>query len=327
MLAVVECVGTLVGQLVMVIACRRTYPELRPRYALPPKRVVADLAGYGGALVLFHTFGHVAAYTPVLIIGKMLSPVAVTIYAIAQSLAEAVRYVLVAVSPVFTPLASRYGSTRNERGLRLILEQGTRLVLVLVLPIVAVLGLRGATFIGLWMGPDYAEPSGAVLRVLCIWTTLAAANSCASNVLFGLGRQRVCVVWTGVQTAATVCLCLVAGVHSPVAVAWAVALPACAVHLFFWPQSACRAVGVPVWAHLQANWGKPALAVLPFGVACFVADRHWMPTSVWGFLLQVAALLPLYALTCAIVLWQDTKQLWTIIRPSGGKPIAAPVVS
>jgi hypothetical protein len=53
--------------------------------------------------------------------------------------------------------------------------------------------------------------------------------------------------------------------------------------------------------------------VAPFAGACYLADRFWGPGSVPGFLVQIAPPLPIYAMTVALLSWnelREMKQTW-----------------
>src|SRR5262249_12789140 len=68
------------------------------------------------------------------------------------------------------------------------------------------------------------------------------------------------------------------------------------VHLVFWPRYICRIVNIPVGEYLWQAWMRPWLAIIPFGVACYLADRAWTATSLIHFITQMTVLLPTLAL-------------------------------
>src|SRR5688572_30427709 len=144
-------------------------------------------------------FARAAQYSQTLIVGAYISVSAVAFFAIGHVLVESVRQVLLTVGPVFMPIASRFDATGRTDSLRRLVSTGTRLILVLILPILVTLYVRGETFIGLWMGQDYAEPASAVLRVLAIAMFFQAGTSAAHNVLFGRGVLRPAVVCNGIE--------------------------------------------------------------------------------------------------------------------------------
>jgi hypothetical protein len=64
-------------------------------------------------------------------------------------------------------------------------------------------------------------------------------------------------------------------------------------------------VGVSVKEHLLQSWMKPVLAVVPFGFACYLTDRHWPSDHLIGFFLQIFAILPIYIATVALSFRKD----------------------
>jgi O-antigen/teichoic acid export membrane protein len=322
-LAWLECVAALVSQSANAFACFRVYPALRVRFGVPARERLMELARYSGGQALFQLFGHINAFTPTLLIGAMGAPTMVAQWAIGIALVEAVRQVVATITPVFMPLASRYDATGGEAALRSLLEHGTRLVLIAILPILAGLLFRGPTFIGVWMGPEFTHTSGQVLRVLILTTMVIVANSTGVNILFGLGRQRECLTWLALEAMCSAVLTAVFVPFGLVAVAWAIALPALIIRALLWTRTVCRIVGVPFWRFLATTWFKPLVAVAPFALACFVTDKYLTAGSAFIVLLQIAALLPIYAMTCAALMWSDVKRVWELMRGKVTEPVAA----
>ena len=46
---------------------------------------------------------------------------------------------------------------------------------------------------------------------------------------------------------------------------------------------------------------RTGLAIIPFAVGCVLAERYWPAHNLFVFFLQIAALLPLFPLTLALI--------------------------
>src|SRR5678815_5516733 len=115
-------------------------------------------------------------YTDNLVVGAFLSPSAVTLYAIGGLLIGYARQIVSSMTTTFTPLASSFEAKGNYENLRRLVIHGTRAALLVSLPILVALFFRGHTFISLWMGEQYAKPSGTVMEILLLSVAFSSAN-------------------------------------------------------------------------------------------------------------------------------------------------------
>ena len=311
-LAVLQVVAELIANALIVQRCFRLYPQLRLSFSAPSREMLVGLGGFSGEMALWQLFSLIITAGPPLVIGAMLSPAAVTLYVLGGYLVAVVEQIRLAITLVFTPLASRYDAAGNRIALRDLLRRGTRLVLIVVLPILVGLLARGETFLRVWTGPEYSGPAGEVLRVLSVSMVFASAMAPGGAIILGLGRQREALVWLAVQAAATLSLAVVlARSMGIVGVAWAGAAPTLFGIAF--TCVACRLVRVSLVRHVVGDWGRPVVAVVPFAVACFVTDHYWEATSMPGFFVQMAAVFPVYVLSCVAFLGSDLKRGWVML--------------
>ena len=55
----------------------------------------------------------------------------------------------------------------------------------------------------------------------------------------------------------------------------------------------------------MADLARTSLAIVPFGVACALAERFWPTHNLFFFFLQIAVILPLVPITLALVFRQE----------------------
>jgi O-antigen/teichoic acid export membrane protein len=168
--------------------------------------------------------------------------------------------------------------------------------------------------------------SGEILRILLLAQIVAIANYTSGGIAYGLGKHRPPALWAMAEALVNLIATLVfVRWFGAVGVAWGTVLAACMIHLHFWPRYVCTLLDVPVHHYLWQSWLRPALAVIPFALACYVADRLWITGSLLNFFLQMAVLLPTFLAGVAVCFWKETTV--TIRRYVLGIPVAEPARS
>jgi O-antigen/teichoic acid export membrane protein len=166
--------------------------------------------------------------------------------------------------------------------------------------------VRGPTFLGLWIGQQYAHDSGLVLRILLIAQILAVANFTSGNIALGIGKHKRVAIWATCEAVANLALSIILARRMGLyGVAWGTAIPSVIIHLLLYPRYVCSIVNVPIYTYLWQAWIKPFLAVLPFAAACYFADRLWPATSLVFFFAQLLIILPVYGLGVLVCFYRD----------------------
>lgn len=265
--------------------------RLRPVWSRPHVRLIVT---YGGYAFVAQLASSVIERSGVLVLGARGPVTAVTVFAIAAGLTDYVRALAGGIRTTLAPRASALEGGGQAEALRVLALQGARYTTLLVLPIATTLLVRGASFIGLWMGPAYAQPSGAVLAVLAVRLVFLTATGAAANVMLGASSERavatVFVVEATLNIGATLALVPTLGV---LGAAWGVAAPTIAAAVLVWPWLLRRRFGVAVSHYVLAAWGRPLVAVLPFAAATVLVERLWPASSLGVFVIQTALLVSL----------------------------------
>ena len=308
-LAIVELGAGLVASVGQVVSALRLYPELEVRYKLGNRDLLREIWTYSYLVVIINVGGQLIYYSDNLVVGGFLSAAAVALYAIGGNLVEYLRAIVFSMTTTFTPLASSLEATGDFVRLRKLLVQGTQATMLLTLPISVALFFRGPTFIGLWMGPQYAQPSGHVLQILLIASITMLANTTGGGLMFGMSKHRAQAYWVAGEAAGNLVLSIILVQRiGLLGVAWGTTIPALIFNLFFRPQYTCDLVGQKVGAFFWQSWIRPLIAAVPFAIACFVEDRRWVATDLFRFFLQIAAILPIFAAGTLLVFWKESRQ-------------------
>jgi len=164
------------------------------------------MVSFGTRSLLAILAGRIHYGSDALIIGTFLSPAMVPFYLIPANLINYSRSLLLSITQSYLPLFSRMEANGEKEAMADTYLIYTRLTLLVFLPVLVMLSFFGETFLGLWMGPEYARIGGPVILLLTISLTLSGLQPLSERLLTGTAQQGV-LVWTGFG-AATVFLAL-----------------------------------------------------------------------------------------------------------------------
>jgi O-antigen/teichoic acid export membrane protein len=274
-------------------AVSRTYPALSIRISnrnLDHVRMIFSFSLYSFLLQLSF---NLIFYSDSIVIGAFLSLNLITYFAIAGNLVNYSRMLISGISTTMTPRAGALEATGRKREVQSLLLKSTRLATLVILPIALTFLLRGTSFIGLWMGPEYKEQAGRVLWILSLALIFAAEDQVATSIMLGINRHRTVVLMIGVMALANLSLSVVLGRRLGIAgVAWGTTFPSLGASLFFWPWYLQRSLNVRIVDFIISSWLRPACAVFPFGVLTYCIEKLYPAAHLLTFFLQVGAILP-----------------------------------
>src|SRR5262245_64682867 len=129
-------------------------------------------------------------YADALVIGSLLPVAMITFFAIASTMTDYVRVIVSGISHTLSPMVGALHGPDSRDDVAKVILRGARIASLVVLPIVLTLELRGASFISIWMGPAYAAPAGAVLRVLGFAVWEFAGFQVVMGTVLGVDRDK-----------------------------------------------------------------------------------------------------------------------------------------
>jgi O-antigen/teichoic acid export membrane protein len=291
------------------------------------RRVVAlskKLFGYGFYVLINNIAQKINFASDAVVIALFLPVASVTPFAIAGSLIEYLRSLMISTAQVFSPLSSTLYTQRRHEDLALLLVRGAKLTVLVTLPISLTFAVLGEHFIGLWMGPQYMESAGAVLLVLALTQIISAPHYIVSSVLYGMSKHRM-MAWLRVGEAAanlglSIYLVQKMGI---VGVALGTAISHAIVVLLLLPTLVSRLMTISISQYFIRSYCRPLLAAVPFLVAALWVRNHWPAANLAVFFAQVAALCCVYvAAVYALALDPEERQM--ILKLVARKPANVP---
>ena len=297
-LAIIHLVSYAIMGLIYAWTAWRLYPQLRIRFILSDRANTRLIFSFGSHLFLLSVSSYLILYADALVIGAFLPIAMITFFAIAGNLIAYSRSLVNGISNIVSPLASSLDADGNHDQIARLAVDGPRYATMLVLPIVITLALRGKTFIGLWMGPEYAGLSGEVLQVLSLALFFSAANQVATSMIWGINRHRPLVL-VYIAEGLLNLMFSIGLIHKMgiVGVAWGTVIPTVATSLLFWPIYTQKILGIDSSKYILSTWVRPAIVAAPFALMSLTIDRIWYPKTLWLFFFQVALTLPVAILS------------------------------
>lgn len=301
-IAVCEFVAVLISKLFQVWIARRLYPELRIQLKRPKRETLRKIWSYSSYTFLITIAVQLVYQTDNIVVGAFVSTSAVAFYAIAGSLCRYAGQVVSSMDSTFMPAASTYESSDNMAGLLMLYKNGTRAMIMVSLPMMITLIVRGSSFIGLWMGPEYAHSSGIVLMILSIALFFSYANRTAGAIAFGIEKHKAVALWAAGEGVANLTLSIILahwfGIYG---VAFGTMIPSLFVHLVLWPRYISKLVDVRSSEVIWQVWGPMILASIPFAFISYAVEAFFPARNLAVFFLQVVATLPIFVLSVAVV--------------------------
>jgi O-antigen/teichoic acid export membrane protein len=260
------CGVTLIDYLIRWRVALHLVPELKVSRRLFKLDRLREIGSFGGWNFLISVNAYVYGYVPNILIGAFMPVAAVGHYALAMGLSRQVNSVLSPVGQVVYPAAAELHVQGNQSGLERLYHDGSRLMMLAMIPIVLVAAFWAEDFYRLWIGEKYL--SGApfhsvalVFRILLISTVTNYSFNIASQILMGSGRVRVLAVALIFGSVLNVAFSvLLIGPYGLVGVATAVAIASVAVDLIAMPLMAQRVLGLSVTDLIRSACMRPLAA-------------------------------------------------------------------
>lgn len=259
------------------------------------RALMRQMFGYSAYVFINNIGQKVILASSVMVVGAFLPVASVSFYAIATSLIDYLRSLVVITAQVFNPLASQYSAMRDRAGLQLIMVRGAKLAAVIGLPVTICYITLGRDFIHLWIGESFAAEAAEVLVVLAVAQLFSNPHYTLTSVLYGMSKHRSVAYLRVAEAACNLVLSIIlVRKIGLVGAAIGCALPHIINTALVLPGIACRIVGVPLGRYLLSVYGLPLLASVPFALASLLLREQWPATGLAVFFLQVALLMLLY---------------------------------
>jgi O-antigen/teichoic acid export membrane protein len=212
--------------------------------------------------------------TDSIVIGSLVNVSQVTYYAIPGMIVEYLEKLIWAIVAVLVPIISSQEAIGNKDKNQELYLIGTRYSLILISPIVFVLFLVGDDFIGMWMGPDYATPSGEILCILLVGHIFFLSQFIAHGILKGISRHKILAFILCGEAVINLFLSIyLAPRYGIKGVAVGTVIPLLIVNIFLLPYYTCRELKINYLRYLVKGIFQPLLyLVIPLFIVAYYFD-------------------------------------------------------
>lgn len=285
------------GALYMI---RRQHPRLSFSLAGFDRATVKPILTFSVFALLLNVGSLLAFRLDGMVITAYLPATAATDFDIGNKFFDPLMQFLIGIGAVIMPAAARLKTGGDTSELRSVFLKWSKFALAIVLLISIYLAVLGPAFLAWWMGPEYAERSGSVLRVLLAsFLFYLPIRGVALPVLLGLGKPRAPALALLAMGLVNLGISL-ALVHTQgiLGVAIGTAIPN-VLFAFFVLVLACRELGIPLSEFATRVVLRPFLAALPLFALLLFYEHHHPVHGFWPLILSGLALV-----ACALLLWQ-----------------------
>lgn len=245
----------------------RIFPELDIRFSLFRRERLREVTGFSVYASIIDWANKLNYQLDELIIGVFIGSSAVAVWAPAERIITGTQRLTNQLNGVLFPVIVDSDASQQQDRLQQILLQGTRLSLVMVVPIAAALVLLAHPLVYAWLGAKAPAMAGAipVIQILAFAVAIRVGNATGTTILKGAGEHRM-LAFVNLATGLANVILSVALIHrfGLVGVAVGTLIPIAVTAIFILYPAACRRVGLPLRravteAVLPAVW--PALVV------------------------------------------------------------------
>lgn len=283
-----------------LLVLRSRFPRLSFTLASFDRETVRPILSFSVFALLLNVGSLLAFRLDGMVITAYLPADAATDFDIGNKFFDPLTQLLIGIGAVLMPAATRLKTTGDASQLRALFLHWSKLGLAFVLLVTIYLYLLGPAFLGWWMGDEYSERSGAILRLLALsFLFYLPVRGVALPVLLGLGKPRAPALALLAMGLVNLLLSL-ALVHTQgiFGVALGTAIPNVLFALFVLVLT-CRELSIPLAEFFRSVVLRPLAAALPlFGLLLFF-DHHHPIRGFWPLALSGLVLVAL-----ALLLWQ-----------------------
>ena len=290
------------------------------------KESFRNMATYGGTTFLVIVAGRLRFRTDELVLGSMMSTVAITYFSIGARIVDYAQEFVASLAQIFVPMSSQSEAKGDLDHLRKLYIAGNRVCALLILPITVILVLLGKHVIRIWMGARYVPHSYPVLVVLIIPFALMLMQSASGRVLFGIGKHQSLAKVTLLEGIANLILSIaLVPAWGVVGDALGTAIPLCCTFLLFMPRHLKKQLGVPVISFVRQAYLLPCLLNLPLVGMVWLANRFFTPKNLIHLVLEIGAAFLIYGIG---VLWAyKTGRVFKVTESGGPVQLQPPQVA
>lgn len=317
-LGTATCVG-----LAKAILSFRINPELRIAPRCLSRESARELFGYG-AFNFIITIARMTRiqFTP-LLIGALLSPVAVTFYSIPKRLLDYTEKLFAATTGMLTPMSASLQAQGKELLQQQLILRASRVMTTLGAVFLVFYLALGRSLIVLWMGAAW-DSAYTLLIILALGEMLVLTQIVNWNFLYGTAKHASQALFHTLDIVVVAALAFAFASADLTGLCIAIAASGAVFRGLVVLVCGCRAAGIPLRRYMGEAFFPGLLSALPPALILGIAALLHAPTR-WPVLLVYSAVYGLLsAVACFMSMDIPLAKLWSAVysRPSVPQVIA-----
>lgn len=190
-LLIVALVTTLLPDLICGIIALRSLPELRLRFSAFSRATVTETMRFSLIAYLITATNLVLGKTDQMILGTCLSLASVAIYVAGSKVAEIFALFTRQIHEALSPAAARLNAMCDKDSLRTLLVDGTRISLLIAVPLYVLFAMRLPVFVQVLTGATVSAESWWTGQILLAWfLTTIATHATTKRIFVMTGHER-----------------------------------------------------------------------------------------------------------------------------------------
>jgi O-antigen/teichoic acid export membrane protein len=249
----------------------RAFPLLSVRWSHVRRARLREVTAFSVFLLVIEIAQKINYTADTMVIGAFMGTAAIATWTVGARLITAVRTLSQAMGRFLFPSIVEGATHENADRLQLVLIQGTRISLAMVIPMAMILALLADLVVAAWVGPRF-EGSVAVVRLLAMVVAIRIGANTSYAVLKGAGHHKFAAASSvAVAVSNLILSILFVGPLGLVGVALGTAIPVAAASMLVLVPKACWRAGLPLTAFIRravwpALWPAIPTALLVLGV-------------------------------------------------------------
>ena len=269
-------------------AARISIPELRVSFGRFNRPAFAEFSVYGIWNVLIAGSRRLISYSDAIVIGLFLPVAAIAPYALAASLVQYFNRLIMPISRVLFPAATKLDAEGDTDGLSEMYLTGSRLLLSLAVLTGTIAFVWAEDFFRLWVGEQYVgqneyASSSLIFRILVLSAIITAGQRVGYQILLGARQVRTLAMPLAFEAVANVILsCIAAPIWGLPGVAAATLVTTVAIQLLVLPVLNSLHLKIDLFTAFVAVYARPLLlSAFVFVFASMIRANTSQPDLWW----------------------------------------------
>jgi len=299
-----------------LVSVRRVVPGLRMTRSDIGFDNLQSLFQYGRYSALMVTADLVSMSAPMTIIGALRGPAEVAFFAVPFRLLFYTAEVMSKVAGVTASTTAALDELGDRTRVRRLAIDTNGHCFVFFMPVALFLLLYGTPLLQVWISPEVARQSGAMIPVFLLMFVFAVAGQYNSGaILIGQGRHSYYALAIVIEVLLTVCgLMLVVPRYGAVGAAWVVSVVFLVVRGMGLAYVVCRVNGFPFGNYLQAIYGRGLVAAVPVLLLASMLRAHVWSGFNWSELIRAAAAISVTYYAAALIVLAPAERATILAR-------------